>query len=126
MENTDNRIPFDWEKYQSGEYEAVCRDDNYKPEQLTYNPKADLYKVAAWVKNACRTFTEKGEVIGSKESKYDLFLIQKKKKYQSWVNLYSDGFAKEYINEDDAKMFKPRYEDENVKCVETRLIEWEV
>jgi len=49
MNNEQKRIPFDWEKYQSGEYEAVCRDGSI-PEMITYNPNAkQTSKIAMWV-----------------------------------------------------------------------------
>jgi hypothetical protein len=46
MEN--KRIPYDWEKYQSGEFEAVCRD-GVDADQITYNPNANNdQKIIFW------------------------------------------------------------------------------
>lgn len=120
MEN--KRIPFDWEKYQSGEFEITCRN-GIKPEQITYNPKAYTYVVAAWVKDVLRTFTEKGvHTVHNDQSDYDLFLIPKPKKFQAWVNLYSNGAAIPWSNEDLAKQYE---QWNNGLFVKTILIEWE-
>ena len=125
MEN--KRIPFDWDKYQSGEYEAVCRDGKFKPENINYYPNADNdYKLTALADGEIRTFTIDGYFrCGKNDSSYDIILIPKAKKFQAWVNLYSNGYCTSYKNESDAELLKKRYEGESVKCVETRLIEWE-
>jgi hypothetical protein len=124
--NTENkRIPFDWDKYQSGEYEAVCRDGE-KPEQLTHNPNAiEANKIAMWVKGQLYSNRINGLLWSEGEMPYDIFLIPKPKKFQAWVNLYDNGYCTSYKNESDAELLKKRYEGESVKCVETRLIEWE-
>jgi hypothetical protein len=119
MEN--KRIPFDWEKYQSGEFEVVCRDGE-KPEQLTYNSKTESYPIAAWVGVRICTFDNKGKYdLYGKEHSYDLFLIPKLKKFQAWVNVYDTGAAISWSNEDIAK----QYEQWNNGFVKTILIEWE-
>jgi hypothetical protein len=125
MEN--KRIPFDWEKYQSGEYQAVCRDGR-KPEQIVYYPSAlSSVKITALVDGTIETFNDDGswKFVREEESEFDLFLIPKPKKFQAWVNLYSNGYNVSYSHEADAELLKKRYEGESVKCVETRLIEWE-
>ena len=126
MENTDKRIPFDWDKYQSGEFEAVCRDGR-KPEQIVYYPGAlSGVNITALVDGFIETFYDDGSwKFVREESEFDLSLIPKKKKYQAWVNLYDNGYCTSYKNESDAELLKKRYEGESVKCVETRLIEWE-
>jgi hypothetical protein len=126
METENKRIPFDWEKYQSGEYEAVCRDGS-KPEQLTYNSKAESYPIAAWVGVRMCTFDNKGKYdLYGKEHSYDLFLIPKPKKFQAWINLYSNGIASSsYVSEEIANEFNKFSEHSGVVRVECRLIEWE-
>jgi hypothetical protein len=124
--NTENkRIPFDWEKYQSGEYEAVCRDGR-KPEQLTHNSKAESYPIAAWVGVRICTFDNKGKYdLYDKEHSYDLFLIPKKKKHQACVNLYSNGAAQSYVSKEVADEFNRFHIVNGFVRVECRLIEWE-
>jgi hypothetical protein len=121
--NTENkRIPFDWEKYQSGEFEAVCRDGR-TPEQIVYYPRALTgVKITALVDGEIETFNYDGSwkfVRG--ESEFDLLLIPKPKKFQAWVNCYDTGAAISWSNEDIAK----QYEQMNNGFVKTILIEWE-
>jgi hypothetical protein len=119
MEN--KRIPFDWEKYQSGEFEAVCRDGSIA-EQITYNPNAKNFKIGAWVDNELERFLLDGSYQSNRsQSALDLFLIPKPKKYQAWVNLYDTGAAITWSNEDIAK----QYEQMDNGFVKTILIEWE-
>ena len=120
MEN--KRIPFDWEKYQSGEFEAVCRG-GAKPEQITYYPKSkELMKITALVNCCIETFTQDGFWVARKEeSDIDLLLIPKPKRFQSWVNVYDTGAAITWSNEDIAKQYKHM----NNGFVKTILIEWE-
>jgi hypothetical protein len=123
MEN--KRIPFDWDKYQLGEYEAVCRDGE-KPEQITYNSKAEPYPIGAWVDVRMCTFDNKGKYgIFNKEHSYDLFLIPKPKKFQAWVNLYSNGAAQSFVTKEVADEFNRFHIVNGVVRVECRLIEWE-
>jgi hypothetical protein len=125
MEN--KRIPFDWEKYQSGEFKAVCRDGR-KPEQIVYYPGAlGGVKITALVDGTIETFNDDGswKFIREDESEFDLFLIPKPKKFQSWVNLYSNGQCVSWNNEPIAKQQQKSFESELVKFIETRLIEWE-
>jgi lipocalin len=125
METENKKIPFDWEKYQSGEFEAVCRDGE-KPEQITYNSKAEPYPIGAWVDVRMCTFDNKGKYsIFDKEHSYDLFLIPKPKKFQAWVNLYSNGNITYHLIESESKDYKNMLAIKGIKCVETRLIEWE-
>jgi hypothetical protein len=125
METENKRIPFDWEKYQSGEYTPICRNGD-KPEQLTHNPKADTYVVAAWVNDVLRTFTETGKHnVYNQQSDYDLFLIPKAKRFQAWVNLYSDGLSITYRSEYIAKELVNIHLENGREFIETRLIEWE-
>jgi hypothetical protein len=121
MEN--KRIPFDWEKYQSGEYEAVCRDGR-KPEQIVYYPGAlSIVKITALVDGTIETFNDDGswKFVREEESEFDLFLIPKAKKFQAWVNVYDSGNAITWSNEDIAKQYKHM----NNGFVKTILIEWE-
>jgi hypothetical protein len=126
METENKRIPFDWEKYQSGEYEAVCGSGAI-PENITYFKNAEKsYKLAALVYGDIKTFTEDGHWKESKESTgLDLFLIPKAKKFQSWVNLYSNGAAQSFVTKEVADEFNRFHIVNGVIRVETRLIEWE-
>jgi hypothetical protein len=125
METENKRIPFDWEKYQSGEFEAVCRNGD-KPEQITYNSKAEPYPIGAWVDVRMYTFDNKGKYsIFNKEHSYDLFLIPKPKKFQAYVNLYSDGLSASYRSEYMAKELVDVHLENGREFIETRLIEWE-
>jgi len=122
METENKRIPFDWEKYQSGEYEAVCRDGR-KPEQIVYYPTAlNVVKITALVDGCIETFKDDGswKFIGE-ESEFDLLLIPKQKKFQAWVNCYDTGAAITWSSEDIAK----QYEQMNIGFVKTIKIEWE-
>jgi hypothetical protein len=119
------RIPFDWDKYQSGEYQAVCRDGSI-PEMITYNPNAKNFKIGAWVDNELERFLLDGSYQSNRsQSAIDLFLIPKPKRFQAWVNLYSNGHIESYILKSDANLLQSRYENDCVKFIETRLIEWE-
>jgi hypothetical protein len=121
MEN--KRIPFDWEKYQSGEYEAICRDGR-KPEQIVYYPTAlSIVKITALVDGTIETFNDDGSwKFIREESEFDLFLIPKPKKFQAWVNCYDTGAAIPWSNEDLAKQYE---QWNNGLFVKTILIEWE-
>jgi hypothetical protein len=122
MNTEQKRIPFDWEKCQSGEYQAVCRDGR-KPEQIVYYPNASTsVKITALVDGTIETFNDDGSwKFIREESEFDLFLIPKKKKYQAWVNCYDTGAAITWSSEDIAK----QYEQMNNGFVKTILIEWE-
>jgi hypothetical protein len=125
MKTENKRIPFDWEKYQSGEYQAVCRN-GIKPEQLTYNPNGFNFQISAWIGDVVRVFTNDGFYLMSKyNTENDLFLIPKSKKFQAWVNLYSNGECYSYDTEKIAKRMIEVYRTENREIIETRLIEWE-
>jgi hypothetical protein len=127
METKNKRIPFDWEKYQSGEYEAVCRDGR-KPEQIVYYPTAlSIVKITALVDGKIETFNDDGsyKFLRREESEFDLFLIPKRKKFQAWVNLYSNGECYSYYTEKIAKRMIEVYRTKNREIIETRLIEWE-
>jgi hypothetical protein len=125
METENKRIPFDWEKYQSGEYEAVCRDGS-KPEMITYNPNAiEANKIAMWVDGQLYSNRINGLLWSEGEMPHDIFLIPKPKKFQAWVNLYSDGECYSYYTEKIAKRMIEVYRTKNREIIETRLIEWE-
>jgi hypothetical protein len=125
METENKRIPFDWEKYQSGEFEAVCRDGD-KPEMITYNPNAKNFKIGAWVDNELERFLLDGSYQSNRsQSAIDLFLIPKAKKFQAWVNLYSDGLSASYRAEYIAKYLIDVHLENGREFIETRLIEWE-
>jgi hypothetical protein len=126
--NTENkRIPFDWEKYQSGEYEAICRDGR-KPEQIVYYPTAlSIVKITALVDGNIETFNDDGswKFVRDEESEFDLCLIPKTKKFQAWVNLYSDGLSSSYRTEYIATSLIDVHLENGREFIETRLIEWE-
>jgi hypothetical protein len=123
MEN--KRIPFDWEKYQSGEYQAVCRDGSI-PEMITYNPNAiEANKIAMWVKGQLYSNRINGLLWSEGEMPYDIFLIPKPKRFQAWVNLYSDGLSLTYRSEYIAKELVNVHLENGREFIETRLIEWE-
>jgi hypothetical protein len=125
--NTENkRIPFDWEKYQSGEFEITCRN-GIKPEIAGYNHDAKSNnKIVYWANNSAYARNENGLVNDDgDESEYDLFLIPKSKKFQAWVNLYSNGECYSYETEKIAKNMIETYVKEGRTLIETRLIEWE-
>jgi hypothetical protein len=125
METENKRIPFDWEKYQSGEYEAICRG-GIKPEQLTYNPNGFNFQISAWIGDVVRVFTNDGFYLRSKyNTENDLFLIPKPKKFQAWVNLYSNGAAQSFVSKEVADEFNRFHIVNGVVRVECRLIEWE-
>ncbi len=126
METENKRIPFDWEKYQSGEYEAVCRDGR-KPEQIFYYPSAvNGVKITALVDGYIETFKDDGSwKFVREESEFDLFLIPKSNKFQAWVNLYSDGLSLTYRSEYIAKELVNVHLENGREFIETRLIEWE-
>jgi hypothetical protein len=123
--NNEKRIPFDWDKYQSGEYEAVCRNGD-KPEMITYNPNAKNFKIGAWVDNELERFLLDGSYqLNRSQSAIDLFLIPKAKKFQAWVNLYDNGNITYHLIESESESYKFTLAIKGIKCVETRLIEWE-
>ena len=124
--NTENkRIPFDWEKYQSGEFEAICRDGSI-PEMITYNPNAiEANKIAMWVKGQLYSNRINGLLWSEGEMPYDIFLIPKQKKFQAWVNLYSNGDINGYLSKELADHMNKVYTDRGLILVECRLIEWE-
>jgi hypothetical protein len=125
MNNENKRIPFDWEKYQSGEYQVVCRDGSI-PEQITYYPNSiDNYKITALCSGVIRTFTVNGywDKINNPTSR-DLLLIPKPKKFQAWVNCYDNGNITYHLIESESKEYKNMLAIKGIECVETRLIEW--
>jgi hypothetical protein len=105
---------------------VICRDGSI-PEQIVYYSNAvSKYKLVALVCGTLETFTEDGFWKQSKEeSEYDLLLIPKAKKFQAWVNLYSNGECYSYDTEKIAKRMIEVYRTENREIIETRLIEWE-
>ena len=125
MEKENKRIPFDWEKYQSGEYQVVCRDGSI-PEQLTHNPNARTNsELVFWVNGEAHALSIKGFLIGYNDDKHHLFLIPKPKKFQAWVNLYDNGNITYHLIESESESYKLTLAIKGIKCVETRLIEWE-
>jgi hypothetical protein len=123
MEN--KRIPFDWDKYQSGEYEVVCRDGSI-PEMITYNPNAkETAKIAMWVDGQLYPRFENGQTWQDLEGTLDIVLIPKPKKFQAWVNCYDNGNITYHLIESESKEYKNMLAIKGIECVETRLIEWE-
>jgi hypothetical protein len=125
MNTEQKRIPFDWKKYQSGEYEAVCRDGS-KPEMITYNPNAiEANKIAMWVDGQLYSRFENGRTWQDSEGTLDIVLIPKPKRFQAWVNLYSNGLSLTYRSEYIAKELVNIHLENGREFIETRLIEWE-
>jgi hypothetical protein len=123
MEN--KRIPFDWDKYQSGEYTPICRDGSI-PEMITYNPNAiEANKIAMWVDGQLYSNRINGLLWSEGEMPHDIFLIPKAKKFQAWVNLYSNGAAQSFVTKEVANEFNKYHIVNGVVRVECRLIEWE-
>jgi hypothetical protein len=127
METENKRIPFDWDKYKSGEYQVVCRDGRKDIIIGAYNPNAKEHKLAAWVESELYCYTGNGLI--NKERGFttliDLFLIPKSKQFQAWVNLYSDGLSSSYRSEYMAKELVDVHLENGREFIETRLIEWE-
>jgi hypothetical protein len=46
-------------------------------------------------------------------------------KYQAWINLYDNGNITYHLIESESKDYKNMLAIKGIKCVETRLIEWE-
>jgi hypothetical protein len=46
-------------------------------------------------------------------------------KYQAWVNLYDNGNITYHLIESESESYKFTLAIKGIKCVETRLIEWE-
>jgi hypothetical protein len=126
MNTEKKRIPFDWEKYQSGEYEAVCRDGR-KPEQIVYYPTAlNVVKITALVDGCIETFKDDGSwKFIREESEFDLFLIPKAKKFQAWVNCYDNGNITYHLIEVESEKYIKFMKAKGIETIETRLIEWE-
>jgi hypothetical protein len=127
MKTENKRIPFDWDKYKSGEYQVVCRDGRKDIIIGAYNPNAKEHKLAAWVESELYCYTGNGLI--NKERGFttliDLFLIPKAKKFQAWVNLYSNGAAQSFVTKEVADEFNRFHIVNGVVRVECRLIEWE-
>lgn len=121
--NKENRIPFDWDKYQSGEYEAICRN-GVKPDCLAYNSNAkEPDKIAMWIQGELYSRCEDGTTWGNRELDHDLFLIPKTKKFQAWINLYSNGQAELFSTKAVADELN-KYTEIGISRVECRVIEW--
>jgi hypothetical protein len=93
---------------------------------ITYNPNAKNFKIGAWVDNELERFLLDGSYLSNRsQSAIDLFLIPKPKKFQAWVNLYSDGLSLTYRSEYIAKELVNIHLENGREFIETRLIEWE-
>lgn len=128
--NNEKRIPFDWEKYQSGEFEAVCRD-GVTPIIGGYNSSAidGNNALIYWYKNKAYTRKANGLLASGIEMDEDVFIIPKTKKFQAWVNLYSNGLSsthqyKQLADEIAEKMLQEN-QNQGFELIECRLIEWE-
>jgi hypothetical protein len=123
MEN--KRIPFDWEKYQSGEYTPITRKDKI-PEMIVHNPNAKKDdKIVFWVDGVCVNRSLIGLKSISSDYDLDIFLIPKPKKHQAWVNLYSNGDCYKYETKQVAEIMNLHYLQKGFELIECRLIEWE-
>lgn len=124
--NNKNRIPFDWEKYQSGEFEAVCRDGK-KVLIAGYNPKAlDREQILGWLDaEGSLSWNSNGLWDNGEECDFDIFLTPKPKKFQAWVNLYSNGNLTYHLIESESESYKYTLATKGIETIETRLIEWE-
>jgi hypothetical protein len=130
METENKRIPFDWDKYQSGEFEITCRN-GIKPEIAGYNHDAKSNnKIVYWANNSAYARNENGLVNDDgDESEYDLFLIPKPKRFQAWVNLFTNGSISGHTDKELAEKLAQNMLNEHpnkgFELVECRLIEWE-
>ncbi|NBU80618.1 MAG: hypothetical protein EBS55_03080 [Flavobacteriaceae bacterium] len=124
--NNENRIPFDWEKYQSGEYEVICRNGK-KPIIAGFNPNViEWHRIIFWADGEGRGRKENGLVNNDRfEDEYDLFLIPKPKKFQKWINVYSDGHIVDFVSSGLAVDMSIKMETDSRKYIKTILIEWE-
>jgi len=121
MEN--KRIPFDWDKYQSGWYEAIT-ENGKKPDQIFHNPNAKeharlVYWIDGDIVHRCSNGTNK-----ELKHYYDLFLTPKPK-FKKGINLYSDGSIIDFPSETIAKDMSKVIETDSRKYIKTILIEWE-
>lgn len=88
----ENRIPFDIEKWNSGEYEAVYRD-GIKPLAIYHIEEANYQVISVPIHRDLFSHTKNGSFIDDNNLQdKDLFLIPKKKKGWVMVIEASNGF----------------------------------
>ena len=75
----ENKIEFNLEKYNSGEYDVVTRSG--KPVKIAgvNNDAMDYNKIAGWVDKVLQAWFINGFIYRGDKSGYDLFLIPKNK-----------------------------------------------
>lgn len=87
----ENKIEFNLEKYNSGEYDVVTRE-GLSVHIAGVNKQANKYcKVVGWIDKEIYAWMLNGKDFEGGKSGYDLFLIPKKKIIKGWANVYSGG-----------------------------------
>lgn len=109
-----NKIKFDLELYNSGEYDVVTREG--KPVKIAgVNKEADkFHQVTGWVDNkVIRTWSLDGVTNDwNGITPIDLFLIPKKKIIKGWINIYTIYETKdEAIKNQSKEALGPIYMD---------------
>lgn len=86
----ENKIEFDLELYNSGEYDVVTRSG--KPVKIAgVNDEAGrYYQVVGWIIVDPASWSTNGMFYHGESSEKDLFLIPKKKIIKGWANVYVD------------------------------------
>lgn len=87
----ENKIQFDLEKYNSGEYNVVTREGLPVKIAGVNEEAAEFKRVVGWICGVIFSWSLNGIYSKSGESKYDLFLIPKKKIIKGWANVYIIG-----------------------------------
>lgn len=87
----ENKIEFNLELYNSGEYDVVTREGLPVKIAGVNNDAIDSNKIAGWVDTIVRWWHINGCLYRDGKSVYDLFLIPKKKIIKGWVNLYGEN-----------------------------------
>lgn len=72
----ENKIEFNWEKYQSGEYDCITRDGRKVKQLHLVECDAD-YPLRASIDGVLRLFRNNGKFLDNIREAYDLFLIPK-------------------------------------------------
>ena len=76
MNDEQERIPFDWDKYKSRNYEVVCRNGK-KPILTELDTNNHGYQVIGRIGECHEEWTIDGKYQAWRESDYDLFLVPK-------------------------------------------------
>ena len=84
----ENKIEFDLEKYNSGEYDVVTREGLSVKIAGVYEEANTHHQVSGWFDGRVRSWATNGRYFVERMSDYDLFLIPKKKIIKGWANVY--------------------------------------